>query len=424
MPLHILLIHRHSAHNAGDAALTDLTLAQLKQQFPGSELTLAVNDLVSHTGPEPVVASFRTWFKDITTHRYRWWAVPGLLLAALWVAGLYRLTGRAWLFFVPPARRALLQAYLSADLVVSGPGGYLYGVKNGLGLVNALFTILYGWLVGKPVYLLPQTIGPFTAGWQHHLVRWTLSRTRLIMVREPLSRRLLQQMDLPPRLCVEIPDLAFGLEPAPPAAAKAWLTAKGVPLNSGRPLLGLTVIDWGRQEPTFTGQALYEDAVEAVVRYFVQEMGGVAVFFAQVCDPSPGHDDRVPARRIVSRLADLSTQVVLIDEAAPFPLLKASYGLMDLFLGTRLHSNIFALTEGVPALAIGYQFKTLGVLTMTGLERWITDINEATPPKLVALLAELWPERLAVRQHLGQRIPRLAQQTRQMAARIAADYLK
>ncbi len=53
---------------------------------------------------------------------------------------------------------------------------------------------------------------------------------------------------------------------------------------------------------------------------------------------------------------------------------------MDLFLGTRLHSNIFALVAGVPVVAVAYQYKTFGLMEMIGLKHGPSPSKKA-PPK-------------------------------------------
>jgi colanic acid/amylovoran biosynthesis protein len=110
-------------------------------------------------------------------------------------------------------------------------------------------------------------------------------------------------------------------------------------------------------------------------------------------------------------------------EQPPAPaVLKTAMGLMDVFVGTRMHSNLFALSGGVPCLAIGYQFKTQGIARMVGLEEWVQDIRSATGPSVANRLKELWSRREAVRAHLSHAVPALMQQARQAGPLIAADY--
>lgn len=417
----ILIVNLHSSRNAGDAALTHVMLTQLQNNFPTSQFHLAMNEPESHTGPEQVVASFGTWFKDARTQRWHGRAVLWFIGALMALLG-YRLRQGAWMGWLPLAQRALLHAYFDADIVVSCAGGFLYSSKNGLGLLNSLFTLLFAIWAGKPVYLMPQSIGPFQRSWEHWLVRYTLMRVRVIMVREPISAARLQAIGVQHPTSYTLPDLGFALKKGDPVAARRWLERAGFPVMSEQPKLGITLVDWAVQNPAFTHQHAYEAAVVAMARFFIQQYGGQVVLFPQVCDNRPGQDDRVPARRVAQQLAEFGGKVIQMDEPAPFPTLKAAYGMMDVLVGTRMHSNLFALTEGTPFLAISYQPKTEGIAKMVGLGHWVVPIEEATGERLITTLAQLWQARQALRQHLAQILPDLAAAADRAGGLIAQDY--
>ena len=99
-----------------------------------------------------------------------------------------------------------------------------------------------------------------------------------------------------------------------------------------------------------------------------------------------------------------ASQVHLIDEPQPPAVLRAAYHTMDLFVGSRLHSNIFALTGGVPVLAVAYQDKTFGVMRMLGLEEWTVAIEEVDGEALVRRYRRLWPQRHLWRQRVQQAV--------------------
>jgi colanic acid/amylovoran biosynthesis protein len=100
---------------------------------------------------------------------------------------------------------------------------------------------------------------------------------------------------------------------------------------------------------------------------------------------------------------------VVNDDISP-GLLKAICGRLDLFIGTRMHSNIFATAMTTPTFAISYQPKTDGIMRMLDMERWKAPIAEITADSLRARLAELWSERASVRAHLAERIPAIQDQ--------------
>jgi len=419
----ILLINLHSSRNAGDAALTRVGIEQLQAAFPGAEVTLAMNDPASHDGSEQVVASFMSWLKPIDRRARPRWLWPFMLAWMLVRSGLaavaYRLTGAPRSWFVNETERNLLSAYMRSDLVVSCAGNFLYSSgRLGVPFMVAVFSIAYAHWVNKPLYTLPQSIGPLRYGWERTLLQHVYSRARLVTVREPVSLKVALALRLPPERCVCLPDIAFGLTPDSPEAAKQHLLSQGVAIGR-RPLLGVTLINWAAQNRTFTRQTQYEAAVAHALRGFIDRYNGQVVFFAQVTGPTSAEDDRVVARRMSTQLADRPGAVVVIDKICTAQELKALYGHMDLFLGTRMHSNIFALSQGVPVLAIEYFHKTSGIMQWLDLQSWVVDIRTLHADQLDQVLERAWQDREATRQIMLEKLPAIIQQAQSAGALIA-----
>jgi colanic acid/amylovoran biosynthesis protein len=95
---------------------------------------------------------------------------------------------------------------------------------------------------------------------------------------------------------------------------------------------------------------------------------------------------------------------------------------MDIFIGTRMHSNIFAVSEGVPVIAIGYQHKTRGIMEMMDLEKWTIEINDLEVEQLQLMLSSLWKKRNYIQEDINNSIPNLADQANQAGKIILRDY--
>jgi colanic acid/amylovoran biosynthesis protein len=316
------------------------------------------------------------WRKPLAPPYAAW-----LLLVAL----LYRLTGWRWL---PRSaeRGRLMRAYYDADLVAVIGGGHLYA--------RHAFNIAFLWLwlglalalaLGKPLVLLPQSFGPLPGRFQRSLLRWLLDHSAFVATRE--YRALV------------LPDLAFAM---PLVADAAPATVERALSGARRPLIGLTLMDWGGQNPRFRNQCGYESAVLALIDHLQRRYDAEIVLFAQCYGPVPAHDDR----RIACRIAAACARSVTVIDAALAPAeLQAAYSRLDLLIATRMHSAIFALSAGVPALAIGYLHKSAGIMEMLGLERHVLDIDTIDAERLCDAADRLWDERAAVRERLAVRIP-------------------
>lgn len=427
-PLRILLVNLHSSWNAGDDVLTRVALRQLKDQFPQASFTLAMNDPGSYQGEEETVISFTAWVKPIggsLSSRWRWQAFPAMLGQSLLALIIYRLTSHLWFFSLSSEQRNLLEAYFQADMIISSAGNFLYtSGKVGFPFLLSLYSILYGWLAGKALYTLPQTLGPFQRRRERFLTKMMLSKMRLVLLRDPISAKVWRGWNVRGPHWDILPDLAFAFNAEKgKKEAKKLLEEYGIQDGDCHPCLGVTLIHWGAQNHQFSQQNRYENAVAAAIRAFLTSYGGRVVIFSQVHGPTLAEDDRVPARRVLAQLGDLENWVVLIERWVPSYVLKTAYGQMDLFLGTRLHSNIFALAEGVPVVAIGYQYKTRGTLQMLGLEQWTLDIEQVSIDTLIHLLHEAWAERKQTRLHIQAMLPELQKQASRAGTLIASDFI-
>jgi colanic acid/amylovoran biosynthesis protein len=87
-----------------------------------------------------------------------------------------------------------------------------------------------------------------------------------------------------------------------------------------------------------------------------------------------------------------------------------------------MHSNIFALSEGVPVIAIGYQHKTRGIAEMAGMGDWVIEIQAVDETLLVARMEALWEQRLKIREQLLHTIPVIIKQASRAGSLVQQDY--
>lgn len=424
MPENIYLINVHSFANAGDAALTLATIQQLEKNFPSCQLTLQLDDLETYTEPYPTVISLYRWVRGAKVGgEPKWhlphllWLLPGTLIPVLTHRGFRR----PWWGLTPKALRATLQAYFDADLIVSKPGGFLYSSGLGLTLWVAVYVMVLGIWAGKPLYLYPQSVGPLKHKWECAFMRWLVRHTRIFMAREMISVMELEKCGISPEGVRLTIDTAFDFQGT--GDAGQWFAARGFPLDH-EPVMGVTTIQWGAQSKGFLAQAQYERAVAVGARHFIGTYGGKVVLFTQAWGPSESQDDRPAARRIAQQLSDLAPHVLLLDEPLAPPLLKTLYGRMDVFLGTRMHSNIFALSQGVPVLAIGYYHKTLGIMKALDLEAWVIDIGQIEESLLLARLDQLWLNRKSLSEAIAKKGRTLIEAATQAGQWVAEDYYR
>ncbi len=404
----ILVLNAHSAQNAGDLAILQEALFYLQSAFPNAVITVAINDLDLQKLPSEAVyvASFTRWLIKINSSGEWCWNKLLALPYACWLlcAGWTYRYLRLQLLPYKVEHRNLMLAYYDADLVVVIGGGHLYGLHP--------FNITFLWLwlglalaiiMGKPLLFLPQSFGPIEGIVQRRLLRWLLEHGTFVSAREYRSLQILAEIGYRHRVVV-LPDLAFTATEALPHIVNASLPGYISLCNGQSPTVGLTLMDWGKQNKRFTNQQGYEEAILTLITYVRDRYNAQIILFAQCTGPTDAHDDRRIARKIIASIEEREG-LYFIDETLAPDILKAAYRKLDVLVATRMHSAIFALSVEVPTLVINYLHKSVGIMEMLGLAHHTLDINQIQADNLCQSFDCLWQERTAVREGLSKRIP-------------------
>ena len=74
---------------------------------------------------------------------------------------------------------------------------------------------------------------------------------------------------------------------------------------------------------------------------------------------------------------------------------------MDYFVGTRMHSNIFATSMAVPTTAIAYEKKTNGIMETVGLQNYVVEINDITAEDLYNKVEDMIVNKKKIKKQLS-----------------------
>lgn len=415
VPKRIVISHVYSRDNKGDAALTSVLISDLKSKFPGAVLTiLALQPTGKHVKFEgvPELPSFMSYVLNNAYHPAVKLMRAFYMIAATFVwAAWFRLTGHA--LYLPAALRPAAYTYARADLIVPVGGGHIRSQKGLMGLCNVpllMHPLLFGTILGKATVLYSQSIGPFRNTIEEWLVRFTLKRMTLILLREDTSLRLLARLGVWENVKRSI-DSGFLLTSPYNVDIRERYHIPDKQL-----LIGVTVRSWlkGNQ------QADYEAAVAKTLDTIIDEQKARVVFIPQVT-AAKGDDDRMVSRRVFGLMHRQESATVIEDDVDHYAI-KALYSNLDILLGTRFHSVIFSLTSFVPVLAIEYEHKTSGIMHDLGLDAWVLRIEEVTAATLTGVLQTLLVKQEDYRAHLHERIPAYIEEARQTIDLLEAGY--
>ncbi|MBX5497173.1 MAG: polysaccharide pyruvyl transferase family protein, partial [Bryobacteraceae bacterium] len=97
---------------------------------------------------------------------------------------------------------------------------------------------------------------------------------------------------------------------------------------------------------------------------------------------------------VLSAVQNLAGEgVVVPPENYPPEVMQALIGASAAFLGSRMHSSVFAMQQGVPLVGIGYLPKTHGIMSMFGLGDFVCPIEEVSEDILHSMLVSAMSER-------------------------------
>ena len=405
----ILITDNYNSYNLGDAAILEGMRAALDAELPGLELRLtsAYPEIAERVHGLPALQ----WTPRHLGSRaaVALWLLRSLAWTLSWRAGrpLDRLLG-------PPELR-LMRAYADADLVLGVGGAYL---RDGYGLSYLrLWQMRLACLMGKPVALYAQSVGPLAPNGR--LARWlrpTFARLALVTLRDAVSARILADAGVRMRRCEVTADAALSLAPVPPDPSRDWQ-----PAGEG-PLIGVSVLHWHKfARGSFEAYA----AAMAEALDLLYERRGVRLHFlsttvapaeAQIDVSGTSRDDLSAAREVAGRLRRCPPDSVRISqEPIDLVTLRARIAAHDLWIGTRMHSCIFATMAGVPTLPIAYEPKVRGYFELLGLEAWALDIETLEAGALLRGAERALDEADLLRDHMAASLPALRARSRRNA---------
>jgi len=153
----------------------------------------------------------------------------------------------------------------------------------------------------------------------------------------------------------------------------------------------------------------------------IERLGVKIVLIPHVTGPDDSKDDRGTVKKVYETIEKKNDVKMILTDYPPWDL-KGIIGALDLFIGTRMHSNIAALSSCVPTIALAYSHKAYGIMSMLGQDRWVLNVRHFTSSDLVSLTEMAWKTREITKKDLTGRMP-LAQEMAVRNAHFARQML-
>jgi colanic acid/amylovoran biosynthesis protein len=271
---------------------------------------------------------------------------------------------------------------------------------------------------GIPSYFLPQAWGPFSLPGLACDTRAVCQNAVLVCARDKQSETYLRELlsDVTVNLKY-VPDIAFAFQGAKLQVGSQLLLQSG--LHPGeKPIVGITP-NW-RIYQRFSGEDAnngYVLLLANVTKYFNSIGAEVVLIPHDIVTDNSRLDDRHQCK-LISQAVGEQSPVVLTEEYSA-ETIKSVIGNLDLFIGSRFHSLVAALSCRVPTVAIGWSHKYSELLRLVDLERYAVGCDNLQMPALIELLEQAWNQRSGIKTHIEKIVPKLENQVQELFDEIA-----
>ena len=300
---------------------------------------------------------------------------------------------------IPISENSRLFEYYNCDIVINSGGDQTSG-EHGFG-VSTFMNILYAILLDKPVVLYGESLGYFRNPIFNSIAKFVFNRTNLILVRENLSKKYLDDNHITnPKICVTA-DPAFLLDIPPQSRVFDILSNENIE-DIQRPLIGINpsglisrLVGENNEELT--------NIMASVTDSLVEHLNATVIMIPHVY--TRNSDDRIAINRIFNNVKNKPKVKIIKSEYTPQEL-KGVIGQCDLFIGARMHATIASTSMLVPTVGIAYSHKMHGIIgEMLGQEKYVLNIGELNYETLISTINNAWRNRKEIEKELEMKMP-------------------
>ncbi|MCK8816002.1 polysaccharide pyruvyl transferase CsaB [Natroniella sulfidigena] len=275
-----------------------------------------------------------------------------------------------------------------ADLLISGGGSLLQDVTSMKTIPYYLSIMILAKSLKVPVFFCAQGVGPINSTINQKLVKSVLKRVDLITVRDQNSKELLRRIGVRDPIDVTA-DPVFMLEAVNQDRIEAILAEEGIDL--AQQTVGISIRSWGDNS--------YLKQLAVALDRFKEEFE-VQLLLIPLHYPT----DLEVSQKLRSLMEG---EVGMITGNYSPQEVLGLVGQVDLLLGVRLHSLIFAALNKVPLVGISYDPKIDSFLSRLDLSPvgWIDKLGVE---QLSQQIIGNWAKKGRIKSKINKKVDQLA----------------
>ncbi|MCC4765387.1 polysaccharide pyruvyl transferase family protein [Methanosarcina sp. DH1] len=263
----------------------------------------------------------------------------------------------------------------------------------------------------KPLIIWGASIGPFNKSPEYeNYILDHLKKVDGLFVREPETIEYLEKKGFNENI-YHVGDPAFVMDPSRPAEGLASTIeddAIGINLST---LMARYVANGDKER--------WAEISAKLITRIHDTFERPIYLIPHVTRPVPTDNDHTFLKYVLSKI-DINKEIYLIPPNLNAAESKWIIGKMNIFMGSRMHSNIAALSSCVPTLSLAYSIKAKGInADIFGSDNFCLQPEKITVELICNSIAELLEDETNIRKNLAREIPKV-----QERAFNAGKYLK
>lgn len=297
----------------------------------------------------------------------------------------------------------LVEAARDCDLMILGGGGLFYDywganteeilTQDHVGLgIYAGFALL-STLLGKPLVLYAVGAGPLFTKEGKSVTSTIFKRAVYITVRDVESKNLIASFGIDANSIHVTADPVFSMDPIDPRQGLKIINENFQGNSANRPLVCIVLRNWANQ---MKDSREFESQIAHALDQLAESHNASFVFVPFHRPTEHGQEDDAVSNQVITKMKN-SHRAICVDAKLSLDEKVSVLQNCDLVLGMRLHSLIFAIRSGIPAVAIAYDDKVNNLMQFMHHSEYCLDVDNITTELLYDRLKSAYVNR----QNLG-----------------------
>ncbi len=286
--------------------------------------------------------------------------------------------------------------------------GFAYGDKRGYQQpLETQKVIDYCKKLGAKYIFMPQAWGSFKEAQVKANCKKMIESGDAYFTRDEVSRKYVAELlGQPVDQIPLLPDIAFHF-PIPEIDGATLLKKHGFPENNQREKVCLSpnMRIYERMDGTGTDNAYVKTFIDII--YYLRDRYEIVLIPNEIIpDPSAGRDDQFLCKLIMDSL-DHQHHVTCISGYYSAEEIKSIIRECQFVIASRFHSLVFALSLGVPSMAISWSHKYRELFRLFALDEFVLEDKGILIGQITDTFEKLVQQREAVTEKINETLPRL-----------------